>query len=133
MWVGCADHDLATLLKSAVGVLSSGLISIYSALHGCLSKNSMHKNRDFERLEKWLGLEIKKNPQFLEVRFRVIEMCQLDGLYSYFADLKTKVMETSYQCKVLTSVVEDGRHTGNTRLTWRRGNRRRRKIKSLRN
>ena len=66
---GCADHDLANLLKSAVGVLSPGLTSIYSALHGCLAKHSMNKKRDFERLEEWVGLEIKKIPQFLGVRF----------------------------------------------------------------
>jgi len=110
-WGGCADHDLANLLKSSVGVLCPGLTSIYSALHGCLSKHSMHKKRDFERLEEWVGLEIKKIPQFLGVRFRVIERCaswmesQDRGLYSYFADLKTKVLETSYQASDTEMIV----------------------------
>jgi hypothetical protein len=57
-------------LKSAVAKLCPELTSIFSALHGCLNKHSMHKKRKFEAMSEWLGLEIKKVPKFLSVRFR---------------------------------------------------------------
>ena len=67
---GCADHDLANLLKSSVAKVCPDLTSVFSTLHGCLSKHSMHKKRKFESMAEWIGLEIKKVPKFLSVRFR---------------------------------------------------------------
>jgi hypothetical protein len=58
------------VLKSGVRVLWPSLTSIFSAIFGCLAKHSMHKKREFERVEDWVGDEIKKVPKFLDVRFR---------------------------------------------------------------
>ena len=65
-WGGCADHDLANLLKSSVAKLCQNLTSIFSALHGCLNKHSMHKKRKFEAMSEWIGLEIKKSAKVFE-------------------------------------------------------------------
>ena len=57
----------------------------------------MHKKREFEDIKEWVGLEIKKVPKFLDVRFRVMERCstwmetQDRALYQYFSDMRTKV------------------------------------------
>ena len=74
-WGGCADHDLANMLKSSVAKLCPHLTSIFSALRGSLNKHSMHKKRKFQATSEWIGLEIKKVPKFLTVRFRVIQAC----------------------------------------------------------
>ena len=110
-WGGCADHDLANVLKSAVPILCPKLTNIFSALHGCLSKHSMHKKREFERLEEWVGLEIKSVPQFLSVRFRVIERCakwmesQDRALYKYFNEMKQKVLDDEYEASETEMIV----------------------------
>ena len=102
IWGGCADHDLANVIKSSVGKLCPNLTSIFSALHGCLNKHSMHKKRNFEAMSEWIGIEIRKVPKFLSVRFRVIEACckwlesQDRGVYKYFTDMKEKVMSGQY-------------------------------------
>ena len=43
-------------------------------MHGGLSKHSMHKKRDFEAIEEWVGSEIRKVPKFIDVRFRYVSL-----------------------------------------------------------
>ena len=103
IWGGCADHDLANLIKSSVAKLCPNLTSIFSALHGCLNKHSMHKKRKFEGMSEWIGIEIRKVPKFLSVRFRVIEACckwlasQDRGVYKYFSEMKQELMAGQYE------------------------------------
>ena len=58
-----------------VKALNPALVKLFPALFGCLSKHSMHKKQEFEGIEKWVGLKIKKVPQFLDVRFRAMQRC----------------------------------------------------------
>ena len=94
---GCVAHDCSNILKSGVKALNPSLVKLFPALFGSLSKHSMHKKREFEDIEDWVGLEFKKVPKFLDVRFRVIERCstwmesQDRALYPYFSDMRTKV------------------------------------------
>ena len=96
-------HDAANLLKSSVSKLCSDLTSIFSALHATLNKHSMHKKRKFEAMAEWIGLEIKKVPKFLSVRFRVIQACckwldsQDRGVYLYFKKMKEDVLSKKYE------------------------------------
>ena len=100
---GCIDHDLANLLKSAVKILNKDLVSIYPAMHACIAKHSMHKKREFEALEREIGVEIRGTPKFLSVRFRVIqilaEWCESQdrALYTYFCGLRDKGLAGTYQ------------------------------------
>ena len=63
----------------------------------------MHKKRQFENIEEWVGEEIRSVPKFLDVRFRVIERCcnwfetQDRALYTYFGDMKDKVVAGNYE------------------------------------
>ena len=90
-WGGRADHDLANLLKSAVGKLSPDLPSILSALHGS------------QAMAERIGLEIKKVLKLLSVRFRVIQGCcewlesQDRGVYVYFKKMKKEVLTKRYE------------------------------------
>ena len=101
---GCVAHDCSNILKSGVKALHPSLVKLFPALFGSLSKHSMHKKREFEDIEEWVGLEIKKVPKFLDVRFRVIERCStwMEGqdraLYRYFSDMRTKVRFWSEKC-----------------------------------
>ena len=110
-WGGCADHDLANLLKSSVAKLNPDLPAIFSALHGCLNKHSMHKKRKFESMAEWIGLEIRKVPKFLSVRFRVIEACckwleaQDCAVYKYFKEMKKSVMDDKYEASETEMIV----------------------------
>ena len=110
-WGGCADHDLANLLKSSVAKLCPDLPAIFSALHGCLNKHSMHKKRNFERMAEWVGVEIRKVPKFLSVRFRVIEACcewlesQDRGVFKYFKEMKKAVLNKSYEASETEMIV----------------------------
>ena len=93
-WGGCTAHDLSNILKAAVKALCPYLTDIFAALFGCLSKHSMKKKRAFEFVSEEVGLEIKKVPKFLDVRWRVIlQLClwmesQDRALYQYFTELK---------------------------------------------
>ena len=110
-WGGCPDHDLSNLLKHGVKALMPNLTKIYAALFGCLNKHSMHKKRDFERMEEWAGPEIKKVPKFLDVRFRVLVRCarwmesQDRALYEYFTELKEKVLKGKYEASETEMIV----------------------------
>jgi hypothetical protein len=57
-------------MKASVKVLCRHLTLSYPAIHACIAKHSMHQKWLFEALEKWVGLEIRKVPKFLDVRFR---------------------------------------------------------------
>jgi hypothetical protein len=102
-WGGCTDHDLANLLKGGTKELCPFLTNIFSCTFGCLYKHPMHKKRQFENIEEWVGGEIRSVPKFLDVRFRVIERCcnwfetQDCALYTYFGDMKDKVEAGEYE------------------------------------
>ena len=110
-WGGCVDHDLANLLKSSVSKLCPELTSIFSALHGTLNKHSMHKKRKYEAMAEWIGMEIKKVPKFLSVRFRVIQACckwlesQDRGVYLYFKKMKQDVLNKKYEASDTEMIV----------------------------
>ena len=110
-WGGCKDHDLANLLKAAVKELSPHLTSIFSGFFGCLSKHSMHKKRMFEELEEMVGIDVRKVPKFIDVRFRVIFKCcewletQDRALYLYFKSMKEKIMKGKYLASETEMVV----------------------------
>ena len=98
--------------------LSPGLTSIFAAFHGCLSKHSMHKKRVFEELEEMIGLDVKKVPKFIDVRFRVIYKCcqwlesQDRALYLYFKDMKEKIMKGAYVASETEMIVVE-KYIGN--------------------
>ena len=102
---------MPNILKSGVKVLCPNLTLLYPAIHGCLSKHSMHKKRNFDSLEEWVGLEIRKVPKFLDVRFRVIhhlaDWCENQdrALYVYFSDLKEKVMRGKYDASETEMII----------------------------
>lgn len=110
-WGGCVDHDLPNILKAALKVLCTVLTTIYPAMFGCLAKHSMHKKREFESLEEWVGGDIKKVPKWLDVRFRVIkrlaEWCESQdrALYLYFSDMKGRVEEGKYEASETEMIV----------------------------
>ena len=110
-WGGCADHDLANMLKTAVKTLCPELTNIFSAMFGCLNKHSMHKKRIFQGLEDVLGLSNKTVPKFIDVRFRVITRCcewllsQERAVYQYFTDMKDRVMAGQYEASQTEMIV----------------------------
>ena len=107
----CSAHDLSNILKGGVNSLCPYLTSMFSAIHSSINSLSMHKKRDFERMEEWLGLEIKKVPKFIDVRFRVImRLCewiesQNRALYVYFSELKEAVLKGSKEASEAEMVV----------------------------
>ena len=106
------------MLKHGVKVLCPELTDIFSALYGCLSKHSMHKKRVFEGLEEIVGLEIKKVPKFIDVRFRVIQRCCLwlesqdRAVYQYFSEMKEKIMAGKYEASKTEMIVVE-KYKGN--------------------
>jgi len=108
---GCTSHDLSNILKAAVKSLCPYLTSMFSAIHTSLNSLSLHKKREFEKMEEWVGLAIKQVPKFIEVRFRVImRLCewiepQDRALYVYFSELKEEVVRGTKEASEAEMVV----------------------------
>lgn len=108
---GCSAHDLSNILKGGVNSLCPYLTSMFSAIHSSINSLSMHKKRDFEKMEEWVGLEIRKVPKFIDVRFRVImRLCewiesQNRALYVYFSEIKEAVLMGSKEASEAELVV----------------------------
>ena len=62
-------------------------------------------------MSEWIGLEIRKVPKFLSVRFRVIEACcewlelQDKGVYKYFKEMKLSVLDDKYEASETEMIV----------------------------
>jgi len=107
----CTSHDLSNILKAAVKSLCPYLTSMFSAIHTSLNSLSLHKKREFEKMEEWVGLAIKQVPKFIEVRFRVImRLCewiepQDRALYVYFSERKEEVVRGTKEASEAEMVV----------------------------
>ena len=62
-------------------------------------------------MSEWIGIEIRKVPKFLSVRFRVIEACcewlelQDKGVYKYFKEMKLSVLDDKYEASETEMIV----------------------------
>ena len=109
---GCLAHDACTIVKKGVKRMFEIILELFRCFWANLEKHSQVKNRSFKLMNETLGIDYKRIPKFIEVRFRyVIRLCDYvdindRALYCYYTELVAKSKDPTVRPKVILSETE---------------------------